>query len=199
LFCKLNYIQQRVSVPKVKITRKRNPPSIQDPKNAYGFEEGADGELVPQAPPDKDPSIGPAYYNTVSNRFKPLCFILIILLMLNIVICAMQLYSGIPSTNYKGIHFAKYAPRQLNQAAKSSGPGPGEYDVIEPIKIDVEHYHMKGNQDKKPELSIPRFTEMITKNVEKEVRFGPALFFYFKVTIFFYFILLTGHTWTGQV
>jgi hypothetical protein len=58
--------EQKVSKSRVKINRKKNPPSIQDPKNAYGFEEGANGELVPQAPPDKDPSIGPAYYNTVN-------------------------------------------------------------------------------------------------------------------------------------
>lgn len=49
----------------MKISRKKNPPSIQDPKSAYGFEEGNNGELVPQAPPDKDPTLGPAYYNAV--------------------------------------------------------------------------------------------------------------------------------------
>jgi hypothetical protein len=59
----------------------------------------------------------------------------------------------------------------LNLAQNSAGPGPGEYDIIEPVKIDVEHNHMKYYQDKKPELNIPRYPEMITKHIEKEVSF----------------------------
>lgn len=50
----------------MKINRKKNAPSIQDPKLAYGYEEDDSGELIPQAPPDKDSSIGPAYYAPVS-------------------------------------------------------------------------------------------------------------------------------------
>lgn len=52
-----------VSKQRVKINRKKNAPSIQDPKLAYGFEEGTNGELIPQAPPEKDSSMGPAYYS----------------------------------------------------------------------------------------------------------------------------------------
>ena len=48
-------------------------------------------------------------------------------------------------------------------------PGPGEYDVMEPVSIDVEHFHMKGTMDKKPELNLPRYPEMLAKSVEKEV------------------------------
>ncbi len=152
----------------MKINRKKNPPSIQDPKNAYGFEEGPNGDLVPQAPPEKDPSIGPAYYNTVRINWI-LLFIEKIATKLDSLFL-IQITSNHLSSDYKGVHFAKYAPRQWNQIPKASGPGPGEYDVIEPVKIDVEHYHMKNNLDKKPELNIPRFTEMITRTVEKEVR-----------------------------
>jgi hypothetical protein len=50
---------------KMKFDRKKNPPSIQDPKNAYGFEEGPNGELIPQPAPERDASIGPAFYNSV--------------------------------------------------------------------------------------------------------------------------------------
>ena len=49
----------------MKFNRKKNPPSIQDPKNAYGFEESPNGELLPQPAPEKDSTIGPAYYNPV--------------------------------------------------------------------------------------------------------------------------------------
>jgi hypothetical protein len=55
----------KISRQKVKITRKKNAPSIQDPKDAYGFEESNNGELIPQAPPQRDPTLGPAYYNAV--------------------------------------------------------------------------------------------------------------------------------------
>jgi hypothetical protein len=48
--------------------RKKNAPSIQDPKDAYGFEESQNGELIPQAPPQRDPTLGPAYYNTVKTN-----------------------------------------------------------------------------------------------------------------------------------
>lgn len=46
-----------------KYNRKSLPPSIPDPKFAYGFEEDDAGTLVPQKPPTRDGSIGPAFYN----------------------------------------------------------------------------------------------------------------------------------------
>lgn len=55
----------KISKQRIKLTRKKNPPSIQDPKQAYGFEEAANGELIPQAPPERDASLGPAFYNAV--------------------------------------------------------------------------------------------------------------------------------------
>ena len=55
----------KISKQRVKLNRKKNPPSIQDPKLAYGFEEAANGELIPQAPPERDATIGPAFYSMV--------------------------------------------------------------------------------------------------------------------------------------
>ncbi len=52
----------------MKFARKKNAPSIQDPKHAYGYEELANGELVPQDPPERDPTLGPAFYNTVIRK-----------------------------------------------------------------------------------------------------------------------------------
>lgn len=78
------------------------------------------------------------------------------------------MFSQIPS-QYKGVHFAKYASRQAMLNNKT-GPGPGEYDIAEPVRIDVEHFNMKNVMiDKKPELNIPRYPEVVTKTVEKEV------------------------------
>ncbi len=52
--------------------RKSVPPSIPDPKFAYGFEEDNGGQLVPQQPPNRDVSLGPAFYNAPVT----VCFLL---------------------------------------------------------------------------------------------------------------------------
>ena len=43
--------------------RKTDPPSIPSPGKSYGYEEANDGSLKPQKMPDRDISMGPAYYN----------------------------------------------------------------------------------------------------------------------------------------
>ncbi len=61
-----NFNTQIPKQQKIKITRKNNAPSIQDPKHAFGFEETQAGDLIAQRAPDRDASMGPAYYNPVS-------------------------------------------------------------------------------------------------------------------------------------
>ena len=46
-----------------------DPPSIPSPGKSYGYEEANDGSLKPQKMPDKDFSMGPAYYNVDHVRF----------------------------------------------------------------------------------------------------------------------------------
>lgn len=73
------------------------------------------------------------------------------------------------SSQYKGVHFGKYTSKRTNFAQSTkAGPGPGEYD-IEPVSVDIEHYHMKNMQEKKSELNVPRYPENAIKNAEKEV------------------------------
>ena len=43
-------------------------PSIPIPGKSYGYEETDTGGLIPQAPPDRDITIGPAYYNVYHVR-----------------------------------------------------------------------------------------------------------------------------------
>ena len=73
-------------------------------------------------------------------------------------------------SQYKGVHFSKYSSKRTNFGAKA-GPGPGDYDTVEPIHVDIEHYHMKNLAEKKPELNVPRYPEAMLKNTEKEVGF----------------------------
>ncbi len=144
---KLAVTTVKVSKQRVKFNRKKNAPSIQDPKYAYGFEESHTGELIPQAPPERDPSLGPAYY--------------------------LQPGATDTGSQYKGVHFGKYSSKRTNFGAKQQGPGPGEYD-IEPITVDVEHYHMKNMAEKKAELNVPRYSEALVKTNEKENIPGPG-------------------------
>lgn len=62
--------------PYVRITyaRQYTAPSIPIPGKSYGYEETQTGGLVPQACPDRDSTIGPAYYNVnhVSSIKGPL-------------------------------------------------------------------------------------------------------------------------------
>lgn len=138
--------QIKISKQRVKFNRKKNAPSIQDPKFAYGFEESHTGELIPQAPPERDPSLGPAYYPSAPDV----------------------------GSQYKGVHFGKYSSKRTNFSnPKLPGPGPGEYD-IEPVQVDIEHYHMKNLAEKKAELNVPRYSEALAKHNEKESIPGPG-------------------------
>jgi hypothetical protein len=132
-------------VPKLKINRKRNPPSIQDPKYAYGFEEDKHGELIPQAPPDRDASMGPAYYNPDDYKLQ---------------------------SSYKGVHFAKYSSKRTEFAGKP-GPGPGDYEPADSFHVDIQHYNLKMT-DRKADLNIPRYPDMLIKTIEKESVPGPG-------------------------
>ncbi|CAF0774387.1 unnamed protein product [Rotaria sp. Silwood1] len=128
--------------------RKSLPPSIPDPKYAYGFEENDAGKLVPQHPPDRDASLGPAFYNasvSVENDTSRL---------------------------YHGVHFGKYSSKRTDFSGKL-GPGPGEYDPTNPIKLEVQHMNMK-TLERRPELQVPRYPDVMLKTVTKESLPGPG-------------------------
>ncbi len=71
-------------------------------------------------------------------------------------------------SQYKGVHFSKYSSKRTEFLSKI-GPGPGDYDTIDPVYVNVEHYHMKHTGDKKAELNVPRYPDALLQNIQKEV------------------------------
>jgi hypothetical protein len=57
------YVLQVFKTNRITFKRKPDPPSIPSPGKAYGYEEAPDGTLRKQDMPDKDSSLGPAYYD----------------------------------------------------------------------------------------------------------------------------------------
>ena len=72
-----------------------------------------------------------------------------------------------PTRLYHGIHFAKYSGKRTDFAGKT-GPGPGEYDPNDPVKLEIHHINMK-TWDKRPELQVARYPENLLRSVAKEV------------------------------
>ena len=53
----------QIMTSRIKFHRKPEAPSIPSQGQAYGYEECDDGSLKKQDPPNRDKTIGPAYYN----------------------------------------------------------------------------------------------------------------------------------------
>ncbi|CAB4000427.1 Hypothetical predicted protein [Paramuricea clavata] len=124
--------------------RKTDPPSIPSPGKSYGYEEATDGSLKPQLMPDKDFSMGPAYYN-VDHRDTQ------------------------TTRNYKGVYFGKKDSKRHNFRGNTQGPGPGAYNPYElpdnkaPIDLIIEEHNKRFFEAK-----IPRYHELIPKEEEKK-------------------------------
>ena len=85
---------------RIKFNRKPAAPSIPTPGQAYGYEERNDGALHKQAPPNRDQSIGPAFYKCKDNR------------------------STAATGDYKGNHFGKMTGKRSDFCGRQ---GPGWY------------------------------------------------------------------------
>ncbi|KAK3090851.1 hypothetical protein FSP39_015224 [Pinctada imbricata] len=133
---------------RIKFHRKPEAPSIPMPGQAYGYEECDDGTLKKQDPPDKDKTIGPAYYKPTSDPTKP-------------------------TKHYKGIHFSKYSTRQLDLSKGKLGPGPGEYEPYQNVQKQVENVNAPEEYTRF-EARIPRYHEAIVKDEEKKAIPGPG-------------------------
>ncbi len=68
---------------------------------------------------------------------------------------------------YHGIHFSKYSSKRSDFSGKS-GPGPGDYDPTDQVKLEIRHMNLK-TLDRRAELNIPRYPESVVKTAAKEV------------------------------
>ncbi|XP_067944512.1 sperm-tail PG-rich repeat-containing protein 2-like [Watersipora subatra] len=131
------------------IVRKPEAPSIPTPGQAYGFEENEDGTLRRQDPPERDTSIGPAFYSAEKPHTKV-------------------------TETYKGIHWGKYSTKRTDFSGKA-GPGPAEYDPQLDITTGMEHLNLRNeDRSKKFDAKIPRYHEWVVKEEEKKSVPGPG-------------------------
>lgn len=134
---------------RIKFHRKPEAPSIPMPGQAYGYEECDDGTLKKQDPPDRDVSIGPAFY-------KP------------------QVVETKTTKTYKGVHFGNLASKRLDLSKGKMGPGPGEYEPYRDTTLKAENLNAQQEDHSRFEARIPRYHEAIQKDVEKKGVPGPG-------------------------
>ncbi len=88
-------------------------------------------------------------------------------LSINYFICEDVQVENDPSKLYQGVHFGKYSSKRTDFTGKQ-GPGPGEYDVYDPVKLEVQHMNTK-TLDKRSELQVLRYPDSMLKTAAKDV------------------------------
>ncbi|XP_057358445.1 sperm-tail PG-rich repeat-containing protein 2 isoform X2 [Manis pentadactyla] len=138
------HLQSKVSrVPTV--SRSIDIPSIPCGRS-YGYHINEDDSIVKHFPPASDNTLGPAYY-------KP------------------QFDCSNTTLKYKGIHFGN-SLRRLELPIKS-GPGPGQYDIVQKKTPHYENINIKKDQPQNCSY-LPRFYEVIIFQEEKKGVPGPG-------------------------
>ncbi|XP_066242647.1 sperm-tail PG-rich repeat-containing protein 2 [Saccopteryx leptura] len=121
-------------------------PSIPSCGQSCGYHINEDDSIMKDIPPAIDSTLGPAYY-------KP------------------QFNFSSATLKYKGIHFGM-SLRRLELPLKS-GPGPGQYDIVQKKPPFCENINIKKDRQKNYCLHLPRYYEIIILE-EKKKRFAPV-------------------------
>ncbi|KAK1345719.1 hypothetical protein QTO34_008183 [Cnephaeus nilssonii] len=126
------------------VNRRMIVPSIPSYGRSNGYHINEDGSIKKHLPPASDITLGPAYY-------KP------------------QFGFSNATLKYKGIHFGKSLGR-LKLPIKS-GPGPGQYDIVQRLTTYYENINIKKDQPKNYCLHLPRLYEVIIMQEAKKCMF----------------------------
>ncbi|KAJ8023074.1 Sperm-tail PG-rich repeat-containing protein 2 [Holothuria leucospilota] len=144
----VSFLFLQLITSRIKYSRKPVAPSIPTPGQAYGYEEHEDGTLRKQEPPQRDTSLGPAFYNVNQQQTKT-------------------------SAKYKGVHFGGMTSTRMDFAGQG-GPGPGEYDPFHDVEIRYDNMNAGVSGTRPFESKIPRYHEEIVKSQEKKAVPGPG-------------------------
>jgi len=132
------------------------PPSIPSPGQSYGYEDAGDGNLRKQPSPEKDKTLGPAFYRVRDEETAAV-------------------------KKYKGIHFGKMkSKRTLKFEENFKGediPAPGCYDPYVPTWNKMGEFELEGEKkmEAKPIISkLPRYHEIVTILENKKAVPGPG-------------------------
>ncbi|XP_043401443.1 sperm-tail PG-rich repeat-containing protein 2 isoform X3 [Chelonia mydas] len=183
--------QQRTA-GSIKVYRKVDGPSIPSPGQAFGYEEAEDGTLIKQYPPQRDVTLGPAYYRPVIGAISSILITDIASAwrrqqaQLRAIIHFLYVecenlgdhhwankngtYSAM---KYKGVHFGNLTGKRSEFKAQA-GPGPGEYDITQESALHYENVNIKKEDKKKYEPYVPRYHEVIVLQEEKKGVPGPG-------------------------
>ncbi|XP_021572740.1 sperm-tail PG-rich repeat-containing protein 2, partial [Carlito syrichta] len=123
------------------VTRSVDVPSIPSCEKSYGYHINEDDSIIKCLPPASDSTLGPAYY-------KP------------------QFGVSNATLKYKGIHFGNSSGRQ--KLPKTSGPGPGHYDIAQKKILHYENINIKKDQQQNYCLFTPRLYEIIVLQEKKK-------------------------------
>nr|XP_048703069.1 sperm-tail PG-rich repeat-containing protein 2 isoform X6 [Caretta caretta] len=185
------HLQQRTA-GSIKVYRKVDGPSIPSPGQAFGYEEAEDGTLIKQYPPQRDVTLGPAYYRPVIGAISSILITDIASAwrrqqaQLRTIIHFLYgecenlgdhhwankngTYSAM---KYKGVHFGNLTGKRSEFKAQA-GPGPGEYDITQESALHYENVNIKKEDKKKYEPYVPRYHEVIVLQEEKKGVPGPG-------------------------
>ncbi|XP_034528182.1 sperm-tail PG-rich repeat-containing protein 2 [Ailuropoda melanoleuca] len=141
------HLQSKISRAPPTVSRSVDVPSIPSCGCSYGYDINEDGSIIKHSPPASDSTLGPAYYKPQFDFSKA-------------------------TLKYKGIHFGNSLGR-LELPIKS-GPGPGQYDIIQKKKPHYENINIKKDKQRNYCLNLPRFYEVIILQEEKKGVPGPG-------------------------
>ncbi|CAO2600214.1 Sperm-tail PG-rich repeat-containing protein 2, partial [Lemmus lemmus] len=123
------------------VSRSLDIPSIPSSGKSHGYHLNDDDSIRKRTPPAGDDTIGPAYYKPQFDYPKS-------------------------TLKYKGVNFGNATGRQ--ELLKHSGPGPGQYDIIQKRRVHCENINIKKEQQQNKSIFFPRFSEEIILQEEKK-------------------------------